>query len=82
MEEENLLIFFIEKLVEEHRPHVFALGEANIMEDHNRDGLVIKNYDLHLTRSIDNPDMKDEGCKSTHKSLQEYSQIIDSERKK
>ena len=60
----------VETLVEEHRPHVFALGEANVMEDHDQEDIIIQNYDLHLAKSIENPDMKvARVAVYTHKSL-------------
>ena len=48
----------IETLIGKHNPHVFALGEANILKEHNLDDLKIKNYELHTAKSIDNNEMK------------------------
>ena len=35
----------IEPLIGKHKPHVFALGEANILKEHDLDDVKIKNYE-------------------------------------
>ena len=48
----------IKTLIEEHRPHVFALGEANVLESNDIEDVKIPNYDIHLAKSINNQDIK------------------------
>ena len=60
----------VETIVVDHHPHVFALGEANVHEGHDLEDISIPNYNLHLSRSINNPDMKvARVAVYTHKSL-------------
>ena len=60
----------IKTLVEKYKPHVLALGEANILSDHDQNDIKIKDYNLYLSKSIDNPQMKvSRVAVYTHKSL-------------
>ena len=45
----------IKSLIEQHKPHIFGLAEANVQINHNMDELQIPGYTLHLTSSISNP---------------------------
>ena len=45
----------IKTIVEEHKPHIFGLGEANVRSDHDLEDLQLSGYSLHLDSCIDNP---------------------------
>ena len=47
----------IKNIVEDHKPHILGLGEANVRHDHDLEDLQLAGYSLHLDSSIDNPQL-------------------------
>ena len=48
----------IKILVEQHKPMVFGLGEANITADQDLKQLQLTDYNLHLPSSINDPNQR------------------------
>ena len=60
----------IKILIEQHKPHIFGLAEANVLTSHNLADIQIPNYNLHLTTSIGNPNISVARVAAyTHKSI-------------
>ena len=47
----------IATIIEEHKPHVLGLGEANFRHDHDVEDVQLQDYTLHLDSSVYNPDL-------------------------
>ena len=45
----------IKTIVNQHQPHILALGEANVLKHHDLTELRIPDYTLHLASSISSP---------------------------
>ena len=48
----------IEALIGEHRPHVLGLSEANLHHGHDLADVQHDEYDIHISSTIDNPQLK------------------------
>ena len=48
----------IQTLVEQHKPMIFGLGEANITADQDIKDVQLHDYNLHLASSIKNPSIR------------------------
>ena len=48
----------IKTLVEQHKPMIFGIGEANVTADHDLKDVQLVDYNLHLASSIKNPNMR------------------------
>ena len=44
-------------IIENHKPHILGLGEANFRHDHDLPDVQQPDYNLHLDSCIDNPDL-------------------------
>ena len=47
----------ISTIIEEHKPHILGLGEANFRHDHDVEDVQLQDYTLHLDSSLHNPDL-------------------------
>ena len=47
----------IESIIDDHKPHIFGLGEANHRHDHDIQAVQIPGYNLHIDSSINNTDL-------------------------
>ena len=47
----------IRGIVEDHKPHILGLGEANVRHDHDLEDLQLDGYSLHLDSCINNPQL-------------------------
>ena len=43
----------IKQLIQDHRPHILGLGEANFKKDHKEDDVTIQGYKLNVDSAID-----------------------------
>ena len=48
----------IEALISEHRPQVLGISEANLHSGHNLRDVQQDDYDLHISTTINNPQLK------------------------
>ena len=48
----------IRTLVEQHKPMILGLGEANVTADHDLKDIQLPDYNLHLASSIKNPNLR------------------------
>ena len=48
----------IRTLIEQHKPMILGLGEANVTADHDLKDIQLPDYNLHLASSIKNPNMR------------------------
>ena len=47
----------IQTLVSSHKPHIFGLAEANVLNNHDQTEIQIPNYTLHLASSLSGPEV-------------------------
>ena len=47
----------IEQTIEEYKPHILGVSEANFHRHHNLDDVQIENYTLYLAKTLENPDL-------------------------
>ena len=47
----------IEQVIEKYHPHIFGISESQFRKDHDINDIKINGYEVHLSKSLDNPDL-------------------------
>ena len=72
----------IKTIVEEHKPHILGLGEANVRSDHDLEDLQLSGYSLHLDSCIDNPQLDEMAPVKTIQTRTNYVPLLSDDTKK
>ena len=47
----------IEQMVDEYKPHILGISEANLQSNHNLNDVQLEDYSLYLADTLENPEL-------------------------